>query len=125
MEGRFLAPVVISGPGPTAKKVTRAGIPFPPALSPGTTTPSDMPAPLQATTSDWSSFLDEFKQAFDQKDQAALTKMIGRNFYLQNSRIRSTDDIFRQLNWPQLAKALADGVTIDRTSPLGVRSFHH
>jgi hypothetical protein len=117
-KGRFLAPVVISGTRPNGEEGNAPEFPFRLHYV-RDATPDDKPVPLQATTSDWSSFLDQFKQAFDQKDQTALTKMIGWNFYLQNSRIRSTDDVFRQLNWPQLAKALADGVTIDRTSPLG------
>lgn len=117
-KGRFLAPVVISGMRPNGEEGKAPEFPFRLHYVRDATS-DDMPPPLQPTTSDWSSFLAQFKHAFDQKDQPVLAKMIGRNFYLQNSRIRSTDDIFRQVNWPQLTKALADGVLADRKSPLG------
>lgn len=123
-KGRFLAPVAISGARLNGEEGKAAEFPFRLHYA-RDAAPADMPPSLPPTTSDWASFLTQFKQSFDQKDQVALAKTIGRNFYLQNCRIRSTDDIFRQLNWPQLSKALADGVLAGRKSPLGrqVRSI--
>ena len=117
-KGRFLAPVVVAGTRPNGEEGKAPEFPFRLHFVRDATA-DDMPVPLQPTSPDWGTFLVKFKEAVGQHDQASLAVMIGRSFYLQNARIRSVDDVFRQLNWAQLSKALADGSTNDRKSPLG------
>ncbi|MCL6508436.1 MAG: WG repeat-containing protein, partial [Bryobacteraceae bacterium] len=119
-KGRFLAPVVIAGTRPSGEEGEAPEFPFRLYFVRDATT-DDLPAPLQPTSSDWEAFLAKFKEAIAQRDQASLSVMLGRTFYLQNARLRSVDDVFRQLNWQELAKAIATGEVSDRKSPLGRR----
>ncbi len=119
-KGRFLAPVVIAGTRPNGEEGKDPEFPFRLYFVRDATT-DDLPAPLQPTSSDWEAFLAKFKEAIAQRDQASLSVILGRTFYLQNARLRSVDDVFDQLNWQQLAKAIADGALSDRKSPLGRR----
>jgi hypothetical protein len=44
---------------------------------------------------------------------------MARKFYLQNARLRTVEDVFRQLNWPELDKVLATGSVTSGKSPIG------
>jgi len=119
-KGRFIAPVVIVGTRPNGPEGQAPEFPFRLHFVRDANS-ADLPRALQPTTTDWNVFLSKFKEAIRQRDQPALAVMIGRNFYLQNARLRSADDIFRQLNWPQLSKTLADGTVSEGKSFLGRR----
>lgn len=117
-KGRFVAPVVITGTRPNGEEGNAPEFPFRLHFV-REATPADLPQTMQPTTGDWEAFLSKFKEAITQRDQAVLTPMLGRAFYLQNARLRSADDVFRQLNWQQIAKTLTDGTTSGRNSALG------
>jgi hypothetical protein len=79
----------------------------------------DLPAPLPPTNSDWGAFLVRFKSAIAQRSQPSLRGMMARKFCVQNARLRTVEDVFRQLNWPELDKVLATGSVTIGKSPIG------
>jgi hypothetical protein len=117
-KGRFAAPVVILGTRPNGQE--GASPEFPLRLQfVREATPADIPPPLPATTPDWNVFLQRFKEAITQRDQASLAGMMGRMFLFENTGQNSRDDFLRQLNWQQVTKALTDGTVSERKTPLG------
>jgi hypothetical protein len=106
--GRFLAPVIIAGTQPEAKPGSTVEFPFRLHFVREAAT-ADLPTPLPPTSSEWNVFFDSFKAAIAHRDQAALTAMLGQTFYFQHAHIRSADDIFRQINWQQMDKAIKGG----------------
>lgn len=80
---------------------------------------ADLPAPLPATNSNWDEFITHFKSAATRRNRAALTGMLTRKFFLQNSRLRNAGDVFVQLRWKELDKTLAVGSIARSKSPIG------
>ena len=117
-KGKFLSSEAIEGTKPNGPDGTSPEFPFSLHVV-RDAAPADEPPALPPTNSDWDMFLAKFKSAVEQRNQDVLKAMIGRTFYLQNSRIRTVDDIFRQLNWLQLNKALETGSVKPGKSILG------
>jgi len=76
----------------------------------GVAGPSDIPSPLPATTADWNLFLIRFKNAVRLHDQNALKRMMARRFELAEDLEASPDEVLRNLDWKQLARAMSFNV---------------
>lgn len=120
-KGRFVAPILISGVRPNGDEGQAPEFPFRLALVRDAAA-DDIPSPLSATSTDWSSFLARFTEAVKNRDEGVLAGMMGRTFELQNrGRLQSPADVFRQLNWSEVLKATNDGTRTEAKSPLGHR----
>lgn len=117
-KGQFVSPEVIVGKRPNGEEGSAPEFPFRLHLV-REASPDEMPAPLPPTTSAWDTFLAEFKRVVAERNQSALAVMMDRAFFLRNANIGTQHDVFRQIKWQELDKALADGSITTRKSPLG------
>jgi len=117
-KGRFLSPDVIEGKRPNGNQADSPEFPFRLEVVRDAAA-ADVPIPLPPTNSNWEAFLARFKKAVTQRSQPSLTAMMDRRFYMQNARLRTVDDVFRQLNWRELDKVLAIGSVTTSKSAIG------
>ena len=114
-KGRFVTPITIAG-------ALEGGAGFPFRLNfVRQTAPEDFP-PKAPTSSDWNQFLQSFRQAVAQRDATTLAGTLGYQFDGPWRRVRNPADVFRQLNWQQVVKALDEGETREDKSVLGRRT---
>ena len=76
----------------------------------------ELPKPQPPTSSDWSTFLSNFKDAVQRRDPGVLIAMMARNFDLQNQSFRTHGEALTRVNWNQVDQALAQGVERSRTT---------